>query len=77
MKPYVCVVSPQHLTFVFPPCFCYSDPFLIFNGGMPRASYGDRHGVTIIHGKTHTVLDFTSKVVDIFIMTDSGPEHGE
>lgn len=52
-----------------------SDPFLIFNGGMPRASYGDRHGVTIIHGKTHTVLDFTSKVVDIFIMTDSGPEH--
>lgn len=45
--------------------FC-RDPFIIFAGGMPRASYGDRHTVTIMQGANniHTVLDFTSKVVD-------------
>ncbi|XP_072044717.1 LLGL scribble cell polarity complex component 2-like [Amphiura filiformis] len=51
-----------------------SEPFLIFNGGMPRASYGDRHGVTIIQGKTHTVLDFTSKVIDFFVMSNMDPK---
>uniref|UniRef100_A0A1A8PJX9 LLGL scribble cell polarity complex component 2 n=2 Tax=Nothobranchius rachovii TaxID=451742 RepID=A0A1A8PJX9_9TELE len=49
-------------------------PFLLFNGGMPRASYGDRHCITVIHGKTHVALDFTSRIIDFFVIR-SGPQH--
>ncbi|WAQ96727.1 L2GL1-like protein [Mya arenaria] len=41
-----------------------ADSFIIFSGGMPRASYGDKHTVSIMQGQTHVVLDFTSKVID-------------
>lgn len=34
---------------------------------MPRASYNDRHTVTIHQGSKHVVLDFTSKVIDYFV----------
>lgn len=38
---------------------------MIFSGGMPRASYGDKYTVTIMQGDAeHIVLDFTSKVID-------------
>ncbi|XP_077305570.1 lethal(2) giant larvae protein homolog 1 isoform X2 [Lithobates pipiens] len=40
--------------------------FIIFSGGMPRASYGDRHCVTIMQGKSLVTLDFTSRVIDFF-----------
>lgn len=49
-------------------------PFLLFSGGMPRASYGDRHCITVIHGKKHVALDFTSRIIDFFVIRD-GPEH--
>uniref|UniRef100_A0AAQ5XMT4 LLGL scribble cell polarity complex component 2 n=1 Tax=Amphiprion ocellaris TaxID=80972 RepID=A0AAQ5XMT4_AMPOC len=39
---------------------------LAFSGGMPRASYGDRHCITVIHSKTHVALDFTSRIIDFF-----------
>uniref|UniRef100_A0A8C3GBF1 LLGL scribble cell polarity complex component 2 n=1 Tax=Cyclopterus lumpus TaxID=8103 RepID=A0A8C3GBF1_CYCLU len=42
-------------------------PFLLFSGGMPRASYGDRHCITVIHSKTHVALDFTSRIIDFFL----------
>lgn len=47
------------------------DPFIIFAGGMPRASYGDRHTVSVMQGSNniHTVLDFTSKVVDFITIS--------
>uniref|UniRef100_A0A8C5HVR6 LLGL scribble cell polarity complex component 2 n=1 Tax=Gouania willdenowi TaxID=441366 RepID=A0A8C5HVR6_GOUWI len=45
-------------------------PFLLFSGGMPRASYGDRHCITVIHGKTHVALDFTSRIIDFFAIRD-------
>uniref|UniRef100_A0A665WS08 Lethal giant larvae homologue 2 domain-containing protein n=1 Tax=Echeneis naucrates TaxID=173247 RepID=A0A665WS08_ECHNA len=35
-------------------------------GGMPRASYGDRHCLTIQQDKEHITLDFTSRVIDFF-----------
>uniref|UniRef100_A0A7N8YNC5 LLGL scribble cell polarity complex component 1 n=1 Tax=Mastacembelus armatus TaxID=205130 RepID=A0A7N8YNC5_9TELE len=35
-------------------------------GGMPRASYGDRHCLTIQKDKDHVTLDFTSRVIDFF-----------
>ncbi len=47
-----------------------SEPFMIFAGGMPRASYGDRHCVTVMQGNKHVVFDFTSKVIDFFTMSD-------
>uniref|UniRef100_A0A3P8WL87 LLGL scribble cell polarity complex component 2 n=1 Tax=Cynoglossus semilaevis TaxID=244447 RepID=A0A3P8WL87_CYNSE len=49
-------------------------PFLLFSGGMPRASYGDRHCITVIHGKKHIALDFTSRIIDFFVIRE-GPRH--
>jgi len=42
------------------------DDYIVFAGGMPRASYSDRHTITVQHGKRHVVFDFTSKVIDFF-----------
>ena len=38
----------------------------MFSGGMPRASYGDRHTVSVMQGnaQSHVVFEFTSRVVD-------------
>lgn len=42
---------------------------IIFSGGMPRASFGDRNTVTVmIKEKKHVVFDFTSKVIDFFTL---------
>ncbi|TNM96730.1 hypothetical protein fugu_014886 [Takifugu bimaculatus] len=41
-------------------------PVLLYSGGMPRASYGDRHCLTVQQDKTHVTLDFTSRVIDFF-----------
>uniref|UniRef100_A0A674EFN3 LLGL scribble cell polarity complex component 2 n=1 Tax=Salmo trutta TaxID=8032 RepID=A0A674EFN3_SALTR len=46
----------------------------IIHGGMPRASYGDRHCISVIHSKTHVALDFTSRIIDFFVIRD-GPDH--
>eukprot|EP00918_Siedleckia_nematoides_P010556 GHVU01023088.1.p1 GENE.GHVU01023088.1~~GHVU01023088.1.p1 ORF type:complete len:1053 (-),score=140.01 GHVU01023088.1:1527-4685(-) len=45
-----------------------TDPFIVFAGGMPRASYGDRHTLSIMQGANHTVLDFTSRVIDFVVV---------
>lgn len=45
------------------------DPFIIFSGGMPRASYGDKHTVSVMQGQNQVVLDFTSKVIDFVTLT--------
>uniref|UniRef100_A0AAR2JG95 Lethal giant larvae homologue 2 domain-containing protein n=1 Tax=Pygocentrus nattereri TaxID=42514 RepID=A0AAR2JG95_PYGNA len=41
-------------------------PLVLFSGGMPRASYGDRHCLTILQDSQHITLDFTSRVIDFF-----------
>uniref|UniRef100_A0AAQ5XV28 LLGL scribble cell polarity complex component 1 n=1 Tax=Amphiprion ocellaris TaxID=80972 RepID=A0AAQ5XV28_AMPOC len=41
-------------------------PVMLYSGGMPRASYGDRHCLTIQQDKEHVTLDFTSRVIDFF-----------
>jgi hypothetical protein len=56
-------------------CFCckvcWFEPYTIFSGGMPRASYGDRHCISVICGdSTQATFDFTSRVVDFFIIFD-------
>ncbi|XP_053550669.1 lethal(2) giant larvae protein homolog 1 [Bombina bombina] len=50
--------------------------FIIFSGGMPRASYGDRHCVTILQGKNLVTLDFTSRVIDFFTVCHLKSEDG-
>ncbi|KAK6642514.1 hypothetical protein RUM43_004016 [Polyplax serrata] len=48
---------------------------IVFSGGMPRASYSEKYTVTVFEstGKAHTVLDFTSKVIDfIYIEGEKG-----
>ena len=46
---------------------------MVFNGGMPRASYGDKHTVTIMKGEEkHTVFDLSSKVSDFLLMGSAG-----
>ncbi|XP_028413177.1 lethal(2) giant larvae protein homolog 2-like [Dendronephthya gigantea] len=48
---------------------CWFEPYTIFSGGMPRASYGDRHCISVICGdSTQATFDFTSRVVDFFII---------
>lgn len=52
------------------------DHFIIFSGGMPRASYGDRHCVSVLRAETLVTLDFTSRVIDFFTVHSTQPEDG-
>uniref|UniRef100_A0A8C7L7N8 LLGL scribble cell polarity complex component 1 n=1 Tax=Oncorhynchus kisutch TaxID=8019 RepID=A0A8C7L7N8_ONCKI len=52
-----------------------SIPYVLYSGGMPRASYGDRHCVTIQQDKQHVTLDFTSRVIDFFTVHTTDLEH--
>jgi len=50
-----------------------SDVFIIFSGGMPRASHGVRHTVSVLCGAhNHVVFDVTSKVVDFVVLCNGG-----
>ncbi|XP_010635733.2 lethal(2) giant larvae protein homolog 1 isoform X1 [Fukomys damarensis] len=48
--------------------------FIIFSGGMPRASYGDRHCVSVLRAETLVTLDFTSRIIDFFTVHSTGLE---
>ncbi|KAF3817257.1 hypothetical protein GH733_011657, partial [Mirounga leonina] len=48
-------------------------PFTIFQGGMPRASYGDRHCISVVHDGQQTAFDFTSRVIDFTVLTEADP----
>ena len=52
------------------------DHFIIFSGGMPRASYGDRHCVSVLRAETLVTLDFTSRIIDFFTVHSTRPEDG-
>lgn len=56
---------------------CSSSPALLYSGGMPRASYGDRHCLTVQQDKTHITFDFTSRVIDFFTVHNIEQEKGE
>jgi len=43
--------------------------WLVFNGGMPRANFSDRHTVSVVHGSSHVTFDFTSRVVDFTMLS--------
>ncbi|XP_043284182.1 lethal(2) giant larvae protein homolog 1 isoform X3 [Venturia canescens] len=42
------------------------EELILFSGGMPRSSYGDRHTITAMTSSKHVVFDLTSKVIDFF-----------
>ena len=44
---------------------------MIFSGGMPRANYGDRHTVSVWQGTNQIVFDFTSRVIDFIVLSQS------
>ncbi|XP_065419528.1 LLGL scribble cell polarity complex component 2 isoform X4 [Chrysemys picta bellii] len=46
-------------------------PYIIFQGGMPRASYGDRHSISVVHGSQQIAFDFTSRVIDFFVICNA------
>ncbi|MXQ87067.1 hypothetical protein E5288_WYG007494 [Bos mutus] len=48
-------------------------PFTIFQGGMPRASYGDRHCISVVHSGQQTAFDFTSRVIDFTVLIEVDP----
>nr|XP_058140709.1 LLGL scribble cell polarity complex component 2 isoform X1 [Dasypus novemcinctus] len=48
-------------------------PFTIFQGGMPRASYGDRHCVSVAHDGQQTAFDFTSRIIDFAVLAEADP----
>lgn len=41
---------------------------MIFSGGMPRASYGDRHAVSVMCDNRHVTFDLSSKVIDFLVV---------
>ncbi|XP_057332677.1 lethal(2) giant larvae protein homolog 1-like isoform X2 [Microplitis mediator] len=45
------------------------DEIILFSGGMPRSSFGDRHTITAMTKTKHVVFDLTSKVIDFFVVT--------
>ena len=46
---------------------------LFFAGGMPRASYGDKHCISVMKDSCiQVVFDFTSRVVDFFTIGGEG-----
>ena len=49
----------------------FSDDFVIFSGGMPRASYGDRHTISVWQGGNQVVFDFTSRVIDFVVLSNT------
>ncbi|KAM5151012.1 LLGL scribble cell polarity complex component 2 isoform 2-T3 [Callospermophilus lateralis] len=48
-------------------------PFTIFQGGMPRASYGDRHCISVVHNGQQVAFDFTSRVIDFTVLAEVDP----
>ena len=51
---------------------------IAFGGGMPRASYGDRHTVSVLKGdKAHVTFDLTSKVIDFCLIDDAESKAAE
>ena len=49
----------------------WHDQIIIFSGGLPRASYGDKHCVSLYENKSiQVVFDFTSKLIDFFTILD-------
>ncbi|KAL6442935.1 hypothetical protein ACFW04_002747 [Cataglyphis niger] len=70
--PFPCKAVTKILVY---PTAEHGDLFL-FSGGMQRASYGDRHTITVMTKDKHLVFDFTSKIIDFFTVFPEEEEGG-
>lgn len=64
--PYACKAIPKIVAKEL-----NGEPLLVFSGGLPRANYGDKFSVSVIHGENnenHVALDFTSKVSFLYLI---------
>lgn len=43
---------------------------------MPRASYGDRHCISVVHNGQQTAFDFTSRIIDFTVLVEVDPAAG-
>lgn len=68
--PYACKAIPKLVTRDL-----NGEQLLVFTGGLPRANYGDKYSVSVIHGDNHVAFDFTSKVIDFFIVDTKTEGH--
>ncbi|RWS15422.1 Lethal(2) giant larvae-like protein, partial [Dinothrombium tinctorium] len=55
-----------------------NDDFIVFSGGMPRSTFGDKNTVSVIQGTPergkHIAFDFTSKIIDFLIIDGDDDE---
>lgn len=61
--PYACRAIPKILSGSL-----RDQPLVAFSGGLPRTNYSDRYTVSVIHGDNHVAFDFTSKVIDYYLI---------
>ncbi|KAJ8037464.1 Lethal(2) giant larvae protein-like 2 [Holothuria leucospilota] len=67
--PFPCKAIPKFLLLT-----SAEGDFNIFSGAMPRASFGDHNVVNVFQEDSHHVaFDFTSKIIDFFVMCSGGP----
>ncbi|XP_018424093.1 PREDICTED: lethal(2) giant larvae protein homolog 2-like isoform X2 [Nanorana parkeri] len=50
-----------------------TSPYIVFQGGMPMASYGDRHSISVVNGSQQVAFDFTSRIIDHIVITNPDP----
>ncbi|XP_072260036.1 LLGL scribble cell polarity complex component 2 isoform X1 [Pyxicephalus adspersus] len=48
-------------------------PYIVLQGGMPMASYGDRHSISVVHGSQQVAFDFTSRIIDHMVIANADP----
>lgn len=61
---------------MFPSICFYRDSFVIFSGGLTNDHSGRTPSITVIHGKTTTVLEMEHPVVDFITLKETPWEYG-
>ena len=61
--------------------YCFRDNYVIFSGGLPATTSAENHcptapSLTVIHGKTTTVLEMEHNVLDFIVICESQWESG-
>ncbi|XP_022916419.1 lethal(2) giant larvae protein isoform X2 [Onthophagus taurus] len=52
-------------------------PLIVFSGGLPRASYSDKHTVSVVHDTKHVTFELTSKIIDFLVVESPLQENDE
>jgi len=62
---------------IFPLCVIASESYLIFSGGLTADTAGRVPSITIMHGKTTTVLEMDHNIVDFVTLCESPYNSGQ